>query len=120
MTETPSAIMQEVVKRYVQTECYTQGGLSAGIIAIESRLRSHIWENQPHLPIDVINRRRLQIVINVCRGDGVILQRIAFLRRFIHADERATYLRTNCRDGYFDFTPTPITRSRPSSKRSKS
>jgi hypothetical protein len=112
MTDTAPAIMQDVVRRYVQAECFTQGGLSAGIIAIESRLRSHIWENQSHLHIDVINRRRLQIVINVCRGDGVILQRIAFLRRFIHADKRATYLRTNCRDGYFDFTPTPITRSK--------
>lgn len=93
-------MIQLIVALYLDAECQTQGGLFAGIIAIESRLRNIGNSNSR-------DASRLQIVINICKGDAVIRQRIAYLRRCIHASEQSIYLRTNDREGYYVFSPSP-------------
>jgi len=96
--------VQLAIERYIACVCADCGGLTAGITTIENSLfqRGKWWLRGEKRDV-----RRLEVILDICDGDDAgIRKQISFLRRYINANEKAIYFRTNRRKGYFDFVPT--------------
>jgi hypothetical protein len=100
--------VQLAIERYIACVCAECGGLTAGITTIEDSL---FQREKLRLRGEKIHVRRLEVILDICDGDDAdvdagIRKQISFLRRYINANEKAIYFRTNHRKGYFDFVPT--------------